>query len=71
MHRQVAQDHGFTAIADFDLMDEEGEVEWPMSGGKRLDKIIVGSHAENYTDWGRILIEKNLSQHGVKLAGDA
>lgn len=51
MHRQVAEDHGFTAIADFDLMDEEGEVEWPMSGGSRLDKIIVGSHAENYRDW--------------------
>ena len=42
MHRQVAEDHGFTAIADFDLMDEEGEVEWPMSGGTRLDKVIVG-----------------------------
>ena len=51
MHRQVAEDHGFTAIADFDLMDEEGEVEWPMSGGSRLDKVIVGSHAENYSDW--------------------
>lgn len=51
MHRQVAEDHGFTAIADFDLMDEEGEGEWPMSGGSRLDKIIVGSHAENYRDW--------------------
>ena len=51
MHKQVAEDHGFTAIADFDLMDEEGEVEWPMSGGSRLDKIIVGSHAENYQDW--------------------
>ena len=51
MHRQVAEDHGFTAIADFDLMDEEGEVEWPVTGGRRLDKIIVGSHAENYTDW--------------------
>ena len=51
MHRQVAEDHGFTAIADFDLMDEEGEVEWPVTGGSRLDKVIVGSHAENYTDW--------------------
>ena len=50
-HRQVAEDHGFTAIADFDLMDEEGEVEWPMSGGTRLNRVIVGSHAENYTDW--------------------
>ena len=32
-------------------MDEEGEVEWPMTGGTRLDKVIVGSHAGNYTDW--------------------
>ncbi|MEE3437667.1 MAG: DUF362 domain-containing protein [Lachnospiraceae bacterium] len=51
MHRQVAEDHGFTAIADFDLMDEAGEVEWPVTGGTRLDKVIVGSHAENYSDW--------------------
>ncbi|MBR2764757.1 MAG: DUF362 domain-containing protein [Blautia sp.] len=51
MHKQVAEDHGFTAIAYFDLMDEEGEVEWPMTGGTRLDKVIVGSHAENYSDW--------------------
>ena len=51
MHYQVAEDHGFTEIADFDLMDEEGEIEWPFTGGIRLDKIIVGSHAQNYTDW--------------------
>ncbi len=51
MHRQVAEDHGFTAIADFDLMDEEGEIEWPVTGGTRLDRIIVGSHAANYQDW--------------------
>ena len=51
MHKQVAEDHGFMTIADFDQMDEEGEVEWPMTGGTRLDKVIVGSHAENYTDW--------------------
>ena len=51
MHKQVAEDHGFTAIADFDLLDEEGEKEWPVSGGSRLDRIIVGSHAENYPDW--------------------
>lgn len=51
MHRQVAEDHGFTAIADFDLMDEDGEIEWPVTGGTRLDKVIVGSHAQNYTDW--------------------
>ena len=51
MHKQVAADHGFTAIAPFDLLDEEGEVEWPVTGGVRLDRTIVGSHAENYSDW--------------------
>ena len=51
MHKQVAEDHGFTAIAPFDLLDEDGEVEWPVTGGTRLDRAIVGSHAENYTDW--------------------
>ena len=51
MHKQVAADHGFTSFADFDLMDEEGEVEWPVSGGRRINRAIVGSHAENYTDW--------------------
>ncbi len=51
MHRQVAEDHGFTDIADFDLLDEEGELEWPVNGGTRLDRIIVGSHAEDYEDW--------------------
>jgi len=51
MHHQVAEDHGFTAIADFDLLDEEGEAEWPVTGGSRLDRIIVGSHADNYKDW--------------------
>ncbi len=51
MHKQVAKDHGFTDIAPFDLLDEEGETEWPVTGGTRLDRAIVGSHAENYTDW--------------------
>ena len=51
MHKQVAADHGFTSIAPFDLLDEEGEVEWPVTDGTRLNRAIVGSHAENYTDW--------------------
>lgn len=51
MHKQVAKDHGFTDIAPFDLLDEDGETEWPVTGGTRLDRAIVGSHAENYTDW--------------------
>ena len=68
MHKQVAEDHGFTAIADFDLMDEEGETEWPMTGGTRLDKVIVGSHAENYSDW---LILSHFKGHAMAGFGGA
>ena len=68
MHKQVAADHGFTAIADFDLMDEEGEVEWPVTGGTRLDRILVGSHAENYDDW---LILSHYKGHAMAGFGGA
>ena len=68
MHRQVAEDHGFTAVAGFDLMDEEGEVEWPVTGGRRLDKVIVGSHAENYSDW---LILSHFKGHAMAGFGGA
>ncbi len=68
MHKQVAADHGFTAIADFDLLDEDGEVEWPVRGGKRLTRSIVGSHAENYTDW---LILSHFKGHAMAGFGGA
>ncbi len=61
MHRQVAEDHGFASFADFDLMDEDARVRWPVSGGKRLDCDIVGSHAENYSDW---LVLSHFKGHG-------
>jgi uncharacterized Fe-S center protein len=68
MHRQVAEDHGFLDIADFDLLDEDGEVEWPVTGGKRLTRAIVGSHAENYTDW---LILSHFKGHAMAGYGGA
>lgn len=68
MHKQVAADHGFTSIADFDLMDEEGEVSWPVTGGNRLDRILVGSHAENYQDW---LILSHYKGHAMAGFGGA
>ncbi|MBR1821098.1 MAG: DUF362 domain-containing protein [Clostridia bacterium] len=68
MHKQVAADHGFTSIADFDLMDEDGEVSWPVTGGKRLDHILVGSHAENYPDW---LILSHYKGHAMAGFGGA
>ena len=47
-HLKAAADHGFTAIADVDIMDSEGEISLPVKGGKRLTEDIVGSHYTNY-----------------------
>ncbi|MBA2850806.1 hypothetical protein HNP86_000937 [Methanococcus maripaludis] len=51
MHKQVMIDHGFTAIAPTDIMDEDGEISLPVNNGKHLDEFIVGSHFENYDSW--------------------
>lgn len=48
MHMQVAEDHGFTKIASVDILDSEGEISLPVSGGKHLTQDVVGSHFGNY-----------------------
>ena len=48
-HLKCVEDHGFTKIADVDILDSEGEFAIPtIQGCKHLDKDIVGSHLENY-----------------------
>ncbi|MCP9612783.1 DUF362 domain-containing protein [Coprobacter tertius] len=47
-HLKAAKDHGFTAIADVDIMDAEGEIRLPVKGGKHLTEDIVGRHYANY-----------------------
>lgn len=47
-HLQVAADHGFTAIANVDIMDADGEVSLPVSGGSHLTEDIVGAHFNTY-----------------------
>ena len=48
MHKQLAEDHGFTAIADVDIMDEAGSMEIPITGGQHLSTDTVGNHFANY-----------------------
>lgn len=48
MHKQLAEDHGYTAIADVDIMDEEGSMSIPIEGGQQLSEDLVGSHFANY-----------------------
>lgn len=48
MHRQVAEEHGFTSIADVDIMDEDGDIPLPVDGGVHLQENLVGSHFADY-----------------------
>jgi uncharacterized Fe-S center protein len=48
LHKQTAKDHGFTAIAGVDILDENGSVSLPVRGGTRLRENFVGSHFNNY-----------------------
>jgi uncharacterized Fe-S center protein len=48
LHKQVAIDHGFAAIAPVDILDEEGSVSLPFARGKNITEDFVGSHLVNY-----------------------
>lgn len=47
-HLQTAKDHGFTAIADVDIMDSEGDMAIPVKNGFHLKENYVGAHLKNY-----------------------
>ncbi|MDR0322135.1 MAG: DUF362 domain-containing protein [Treponema sp.] len=47
-HKQVARDHGFTGIAEVDILDENGSISLPVRGGTRLRENFVGAHFSNY-----------------------
>ena len=48
MHYQVAEDHGYTDLADVDIMDEDGSMALPVTGGTNLTENYVGSHFADY-----------------------
>lgn len=48
MHYQVAEDHGFTDIADFVVLDEDGSTSLPVEGGTQLTENLVGAHFPEY-----------------------
>ena len=47
-HLKAAADHGFTAIAEVDIMDANGEVSLPVKDGKHLKEDFVGKNYLNY-----------------------
>lgn len=47
-HLQTAAEHGFTAIAEVDIMDESGDIALPVRNGRHLKENFVGKNWENY-----------------------
>ena len=47
-HLQTAKDHGFTEIANVDIMDADGEVEIPIKRGRHLKVDIIGKNFDTY-----------------------
>ncbi len=47
-HLKAAEEHGFTAIAEVDIMDADGDMSLPVNGGKHLKEDFVGKNFANY-----------------------
>lgn len=67
-HLRAAEQHGFTAIAEVDIMDAEGETRLPVEGGRHIDYDIVGSH---YTDYDFTVVLSHFKGHAMAGFGGA
>ncbi len=67
-HRQQAKDNGLLEIAELDILDEEGSMEIPVSGGTRLKVDYVGSH---FADYDAFLVLSHFKGHAMAGFGGA
>ena len=67
-HYQVAADHGFTDIADFQIMDETGSLSLPVAGGFHLSEDLVGAA---FTDYDAFLVLSHFKGHFMAGFGGA
>ena len=68
MHYQVAEDHGFTAIAPFQILDENGSLSLPVTGGTRLTENFVGAA---FSDYDSYLVLSHFKGHAMAGFGGA
>lgn len=68
MHLQVAEDHGFTAIADVDIMDAEGSIALPVENGTYFNENLVGANFANYNS---VLVLSHFKGHEMGGFGGA
>ena len=65
---QVAEDHGFTAITDFQILDENGSMSLPVTGGTHLTEDFVGAA---FADYDSYLILSHFKGHAMAGFGGA
>ena len=68
MHYQVAEDHGFTDIADFQILDEDGSMTLTVEGGTRLTENYVGAA---FADYDSYLVLSHFKGHAMAGFGGA
>ena len=68
MHYQVAEDHGFTEIADFQILDEDGSMTLPVEGGGVLTENYVGAA---FADYDSYLVLSHFKGHSMAGYGGA
>lgn len=68
MHYQVAEDHGFTAIAPVQIQDENGSMTLPVEGGTVLSENYVGAA---FADYDSYLVLSHFKGHSMAGFGGA
>lgn len=67
-HRQLAEDHGYTAIAEVDIMDADGSMTLPVNGGRNITENYVGAH---FTDYDYYVVLSHFKGHAMAGFGGA
>lgn len=67
-HMQTAAEHGFTAIAEVDIMDAEGETALPVARGRHLKENYVG---KNWLDYDFTVVLSHFKGHPMAGFGGA
>lgn len=67
-HLKVAEEHGFTKIAEVDILDGTGTIDIPVPAGTRLTRDNVGAH---FADYASFLVLSHFKGHAMGGFGGA
>ena len=67
-HKQLAKDHGYTDLAPVDIMDENGSMTLPVSGGDNLTENYVGA---SFGDYDYFIVLSHFKGHAMAGFGGA